>query len=51
MTFQEAVEMYGLGYVVCDRMRVVFDQHCILWDLTDYYVSGVCGGAVWLVKR
>jgi hypothetical protein len=54
MTLAECVKAHGLsGCMLCD-CYVVYPDTAFptdLWHCTDYAVSSVSGGCVWLVKR
>ena len=55
MTLAECLELHGLvGYSHGDRWVVypgIRTHNPDLWHCSDYTVSGVSGGCVWLIKR
>lgn len=53
MTLQQCIKQYGLdAAALVDCMVIYPDKFPIeLWQLSDYTVSSVSGGCVWLIKR
>jgi hypothetical protein len=55
MTLAECLELHGLvGYSHGDRFVVypgIRTHNPDLWHCSDYTVSGVSGGCVWLIKK